>query len=242
MEASQNIPSDQNGKDNSKPKRKMTPEALEKLQQARQLALEKKRQIKEAKDTIREQERQQLNEKAKQIVNEAKVSKNLSPVQEEQPSSVVLAGQSPPTNSKLYANYEQHERNERSNVYIDPAKGSSLQDQSNQSDPPPSDYTDHAKGSCLQDQYAKLYSKLQKIDEIDNINNKLQKLDEISMKFDIMMEEKKKRTQAKEQSRKDFYNQIPINIQKKMMDEELQQKEIERFRNKWFGTHNILRR
>ena len=54
--ASQNIPLDQNDKEIKQPKRKMTPEALEKLKQARMLALQRKQELKDAKQIIKEQE------------------------------------------------------------------------------------------------------------------------------------------------------------------------------------------
>ena len=201
--ASQNIPLDQNDKEIKQPKRKMTPEALEKLKQARMLALQRKQELKDAKQIIKEQERKELNEKAKHFVNENKISSNL----QTKPPPMPEIRETPETdnvpNPKIdYNKYEKGERDERLDM---------------------------------------LLNKIAKIDKLDEIDTKLKKIDEVNAKFDIMMEEKAKARKLKEQTRKDFYNQIPVNVQKQMMEDELQQKEVERFRNKWFGTNTHIR-
>ncbi|HEY9702035.1 MAG TPA: hypothetical protein V6C58_06295 [Allocoleopsis sp.] len=199
--SSQNIPADQNDKEIKQPKRKMTPEALEKLKQARMLALQRKQELKDAKQIIKEQERKELNEKAKHFVNENKISSNLPT----KPQTIPSIPETPETDNVPtidYKKYEKGERDERLDI---------------------------------------LLNKISKIDKLDDIDTKLKKIDEVNAKFDIMMEEKAKARKLKEQTRKDFYNQIPVNVQKQMMEDELQQKEVERFRNKWFGSNTHIR-
>ena len=199
--ASQNIPSDQNDKEIKQPKRKMTPEALEKLKQARMLALQRKQELKDAKQIIKEQERKELNEKAKHFVNENKISSNLPT----KPQAIPSIPEIPETDNVPTIDYKKYEKGERD------------------------------------ERLDMLLNKIAKIDRLDDIDTKLKKIDEVNAKFDIMMEEKAKARKLKEQTRKDFYNQIPVNVQKQMMEDELQQKEVERFRNKWFGTNTHIR-
>ena len=105
---------------------------------------------------------------------------------------------------------------------------------------PTIDYKKYEKGE-RDERLDMLLNKISKIDKLDDIDTKLKKIDEVNAKFDIMMEEKAKARKLKEQTRKDFYNQIPVNVQKQMMEDELQQKEVERFRNKWFGSNTHIR-
>ena len=202
--ASQNIPSYQNDKEIKQPKRKMTPEALEKLKQARMLALQRKQELKDAKQIIKEQERKELNEKAKHFVNENKISSNL-PTKPQTIPSTPETPEMPETDNVPTIDYKKYEKGERD------------------------------------ERLDMLLNKISKIDKLDDIDTKLKKIDEVNAKFDIMMEEKAKARKLKEQTRKDFYNQIPVNVQKQMMEDELQQKEVERFRNKWFGTNTHIR-
>ena len=199
--ASQNIPADQNDKEIKQPKRKMTPEALEKLKQARMLALQRKQELKDAKQIIKEQERKELNEKAKHFVNENKISSNLPT----KPQTIASTPETPETDNVPTIDYKKYEKGERD------------------------------------ERLDMLLNKIAKIDKLDDIDTKLKKIDEVNAKFDIMMEEKAKARKLKEQTRKDFYNQIPVNVQKQMMEDELQQKEVERFRNKWFGSNTHIR-
>lgn len=174
-----------------KPRRKLSPEALQKLQDARKLALERKKELKEAKQVIRQQDRMQLDQKARDIVYQKQ------------------AIPAPPTIPEYHIP-EQHVKQDASLTTND-------------------------------ERYNMLLSKIKKIDQIDEIISRVKKIDEVNAKFDIMMEEKAKARKIKEQNRKEFYDKIPVNVQKQMMEEELQNKEVERFRNKWFGNNSHIR-
>lgn len=183
--------------DDKKPRRKLSAEALQKLQDARKLALERKKELKEAKQVIRQQDRMQLDQKARDIVYQKQAIQATTPAKTE------------PISSEYDIPEQLHQ---------------------------------HIKQDTTTDErYNMLLSKIKKIDQIDEIVSRVKKIDEVNAKFDIMMEEKAKARKIKEQNRKEFYDKIPVNIQKQMMEEELQNKEVERFRNKWFGNNSHIR-